>query len=244
MKILKYKYLNGNKYKISLENNEIILYEDVIVKYGILLKNELTSSEIDKFLYENTYYDLYYDALNFIKIRLRSKKEVYEYLRKKMFDDKMIFKVMNKIETEGYLNDTVFARSYIHDAMAFKSDGPYKIKNELEKLEVDSSVIDHELKVFSKEIMEEKIKKYVDKQVKLNKNKPFYVLKEKIINYLINLGYERMMIIAYLDTISFDDDDIRKQEYDKLYKKLSLKYEGKELEYKIKQKMYAKGFRY
>ena len=39
MKIIKYKKLPGNKYKITLDNNDIILYEDIIIKNMILLKN-------------------------------------------------------------------------------------------------------------------------------------------------------------------------------------------------------------
>ena len=35
-----------------------------------------------------------------------------------------------------------------------------------------------------------------------------------------------------------------KKEYDKLYKKLSRKYSGNELEYKIKEKLYQKGLYY
>ena len=36
--------------------------------------------------------------------------------------------------------------------------------------------------------------------------------------------------------------NIYKKEYDKVYKRLSRKYSGSELEYKVKQKMYALGF--
>ena len=44
---------------------------------------------------------------------------------------------------------------------------------------------------------------------------------------------------------SFNDtSDIAKREYEKLYKRLSRKYSGKELEYKIKEKLYQKGLSY
>ena len=41
-----------------------------------------------------------------------------------------------------------------------------------------------------------------------------------------------------------NNDDIAKKEYDKLYRKYSRKYSGKELEYKIKEKLYQKGLNY
>ena len=38
MKIEKYKYLGNGKYKINIDNNEYIIYEDIILKYSILGK--------------------------------------------------------------------------------------------------------------------------------------------------------------------------------------------------------------
>ena len=69
------------------------------------------------------------------------------------------------------------------------------------------------------------------------------MLKQKIVNHLINLGYFREDIILVLNEFDFDDSKFYKKEYDKLYNKLSKKYSGKELEYKLKQKLYQKGFK-
>ena len=48
MKIEKYKYLGHGKYKISIDNREHIIYEDVILKYSILGKESITQKELDK----------------------------------------------------------------------------------------------------------------------------------------------------------------------------------------------------
>ena len=51
MKIKKYIKTGSNKYKIILENDKsIILYEDVILKYELLLKKEI--SDLDAALAE------------------------------------------------------------------------------------------------------------------------------------------------------------------------------------------------
>lgn len=68
------------------------------------------------------------------------------------------------------------------------------------------------------------------------------LLKRKIQAYLLNLGYSNTYINQALNGKKLVDEDISKQEYQKLYNKLSKKYSGRELEYKIKQKMYQKGF--
>ena len=62
---------------------------------------------------------------------------------------------------------------------------------------------------------------------------------------MVNLGYDTLTISKVVNDFDFSNDkDIAKKEYEKLYKKLSRKYEGKELEYKIKEKLYQKGLYY
>ena len=53
MKIEKYKYLNGGKYKVYIDNNYYVIYEDIIIKHNILSKKEITEEELNIFLNEN-----------------------------------------------------------------------------------------------------------------------------------------------------------------------------------------------
>ena len=243
MQIEKYKYLNGNKYKIFFEDNSITLYEDIIIKYNILSKKNLTNDEITKYINENKYYEIYYSAIAYINKKIRSKKEVKKYINKFTFDETIISDIITKLTKQGYLNDTIYAKSYIHDTVSFKIDGPHKIKHHLEEAGIDKEIINKEMSVFSQKIIDEKIKRYIDKQLKINRNNSLYIFKEKMINNLLNLGYETVDILNYLSNLTFDENNIAKKEYEKIYKKLSLKYSGKELEYKVKQKMYQKGFK-
>ena len=80
---------------------------------------------------------------------------------------------------------------------------------------------------------------------KSNKTRGGSVLKKKIMLDLHLLGYENDMINSVLNNYDFsNNEDIAKREYEKLYKRLSRKYEGKELEFKIKEKLYQKGLYY
>lgn len=108
---------------------------------------------------------------------------------------------------------------------------------------VDSDSISNALVVFNDEVELEKIKKLVLKQIKTNSNKGEYLLKQKIFYNLSNLGYSKSLIQSVLDDVSFNDSSLREKEYNKLYNKLSKKYSGSELEYRIKQGLYQKGFR-
>ena len=41
MKILKYKKIKGNEYKIITDKEEYKLYDDIIIKHELLLKKEI-----------------------------------------------------------------------------------------------------------------------------------------------------------------------------------------------------------
>ena len=242
MKIVSYKFLGNGKYKVVLDNENYVIYEDVILKYKLLTKNEITSDELSKYLKDNIYYEAYYKAMNYIKMKLRTEKEIIDYLKKYNYSLNIIEKIVDKLTEEGYINKYLYAESYINDQMNLKNVGPLKIKKDLEKLGIDSFIINEKLLNYSKEKQMEKIKKNVDKEIKLNNSKSCYVLKNKVLMNLLNKGFYKDDILQVLDGIVIDDKDIYEKEYKKLYEKYSKKYSGKQLEYKIKEKMYQKGF--
>lgn len=70
------------------------------------------------------------------------------------------------------------------------------------------------------------------------------MLKNKIISYLSSLGYQKDVIFNSLNNIDIkNDNQLYKKEYEKVYNKLSRKYSGDELLYKVRQKMYSLGFK-
>lgn len=242
MEIRKYKYLGSSKYKIFIDDEEYIIYEDIIVKNNILLKNEITKEELELYLKENTYYEALYKSIKYIGIKMRSKKELIKYLSK-TYDKLLVDKVIVYLVNNNLINDRVYVRAYINDSINLKNIGPFKIEKELVNMDIDKDIIINELDIYTKDIELEKIGKIIEKEIKLNKNKSLYMLKTKIMYNLINLGFHKEYIDIVLNDISIDDKDIYKKEYDKLYKKLCNKYDKDKLDYIIKQKLYQKGFR-
>lgn len=242
MKIQGYKYLGNSKYKVIISNEEYTLYEDVILKYNLLIK-DVNEKDLAKFLEENKRYEAYYIALKYIKTKLRTRKEIEEYLSKKDYNDFDIDYAVARLEQEKYIDERVYAKSYILDAINLKNIGPNKIVMELTNLGIDKNIVLDELSIFTNYIEEEKVYKYIEKSIKNNHNKSSYILKNKIKQNLINLGYNPNIINKYLNEYNIDDNEIYQKELEKVRSKLSKKYTGKELEYKIKQNMYRKGFK-
>ena len=171
MKILKFKKISNEKYKVYLDNGDVLpLFEDVIINNKLLITKEIRDDMYNKLLKQNNEIHAYNMSLKYISIRMRSIKEVREYLKRKDVCDELIDIIITKLQKQDYLNDFNFAKAYTNDQLILSNKGPQKIKNELMTLGISYDVI--------REVSEE-----------INEN----ILKEKLSNY-----FYMMLCIAYL----------------------------------------------
>ena len=239
MKIIKYKKLSKNRYKIFLESSETLtLHEDIILKYNLLINKQI--DDIDKIKKDNNNYLVYDLALNYISVKMRCEKEIKEYLKKKQIEDELIDKTIIKLKENGYINDRLYVKSFIIDKINLNKYGPNKIKQELLKLNIDDEIINEEIDNINHKDIINNLEYLIDKKIKVNKTCAGNVLKQKILNEFINKGYNKEDIIDILDNKDLSNDELYEKEYNKLYNKYSKKYSDEQLEYIIKQKLYQK----
>jgi regulatory protein len=243
MKIQKFVKDNGNKYKVYVDDEVYKLYDDIIVKYGLTMKSSISKEELDKVLEENDKLSSYYESIKYISRKMRSTKEIKEYLRNKDISEDVINETVNKLKENNFLNDDLYLKAYVTDRLNLSNDGPNKIKKNLIKLGIFENKINEYLSNIDEEIYIDRIKSYADKKIKVNHTNSGIMLKAKLQQDLVNLGYDRSMVISIPSSYSINDQDAYNKELDKITKRLSKKYEGKELEYKIKEAMYRKGFK-
>ena len=244
MKITKYEKKKNGMYCVFFDDgNNVDIHEEIILKYNLLVKKEASNSLIDKMLDENKVYIAYNLSIKYIAVKMRSRKEIREYLSKQNFDRSTIDEVIILLEKEKYLDDYMYANAFVNDRILLSNDGPYKIESKLKELGIREDAIFKSLSIFDNDLQVERITKLVNKYKNVNRNKSNFSLKNKISINLVNLGYDRSLINSVLSSSNFgDDSSIAKKEYEKIYKKLSKKYSGSELEYRVKQKMYSLGF--
>lgn len=243
MKIEKITKLKSGKYKLKLDNDEVLTtYDDVILNNNLLFHKEIDDEIYLKLKSDSEYYDLLNSVIKYISKRLRSEKEIRIYLEKKTLDNDLIDNIISNLKDKNYINDKRFARAYINDRLNLSNIGILKIKHELSNLGISDEIIEDEVSNIDIKLDNDKLEKLIIKKIKSNHKYSNNILKQKIINDMINLGYEKEDIVNIYDKNVVDDNDIYEKEYDKLYNKLKYKYEGKELEYHIKQKLYSKGF--
>ncbi len=245
MKILKYKKISNGRYKVILDNSELVLYEDVILKYNLLINKEIDDNELININNDNQFFEVYYCALQSLKSRFKSEYDVYNLLLKKSYPNDLVDLAIEKLIVQGYLDDSSFAKAYINNQIVTTNKGPNKIRKELLDHHVDPNIINEQIALFSEEEQLEKITKLANRLNNSNRSKGGSVLKNKIFNYLVNYGYDISLIQDVLNSLDFSiDNDIAKKEYDKIYRKLSRKYSGDELMRKVHEKMYMKGLHY
>ncbi len=243
MKIVSYTRSKNGLYKVRLDDDSyLLIHEELILKYELLLKKEISDSLKEKIYEENKNYLVYDEAVKYLSRKMRNIHQMEEYLKKKEYGEEMVSGVIELLIKQGYLNDLNYSKAFVHDKISLSNYGPSKIKQELRKDAIKEEYIHIALETFTSKLEEERIAKLIHKAIKTNHTKGKSFLKQKVLNDLMNLGYSKNKIVSYLYLIDdMDDEDIKKKEYEKLYSKLSKKYSGVELEIKIKQRLYQKG---
>ena len=204
MQIVKQEFTKKNKYNVYLSNGEVLnLQEQVITENELLLKKEMSQELYNKLVRDNKIYELMEMAVKYISIRLRSIKEVKDYLLKKGGSNNEVEDAVQKLIESGYLDDDRFTKAFIKDKLKFTTIGDYKIKMQLNKLGVSTSIIEDNMNKIDEHIIEEKIKKIIEKDKKTNKKYSGQILKNKIYNHLLNQGYSQEKVITIINKYDF-----------------------------------------
>lgn len=204
MKIVKYEKDKKDYYNIYLSNGEIItLKEKVITVNELLLKKEIDKELYNKLLYDNKICEYLEMGIKYASVRLRSVKEMNDYLYKKSNDMDLSREVTDKLIEKGYLDDNRFAKAFIKDKLSFTNMGDYKLKMELMRLGVDNDIIEDNLSNIEDSVFDNRMRKIIDKDLKTNKKYTGLKLKNKIYNHLLSQGYGKERVISIINEYDF-----------------------------------------
>lgn len=204
MEIVKYELMKKNIYNVYLSNGEVLeLDESVITNNELLLKKRIDNDLYDKLKKDNKICILVNASIKYINVRLRSIKEIKDYLLKKEEDTNLIDEVISRLMKMGYLDDRRFTEAYIKDKLNFTSWGDYKIINELNKLGISSLDIEDNIDLLNDDILNERMRKIIDKDIRTNKKYSGLKLKNKIYNHLLTSGYSKEKVISLINSYDF-----------------------------------------
>jgi regulatory protein len=230
----------GEEYGFSVD-------EAILIEYRLRKGLELDDSMIATLVQKDTLHKSYTQAINFLSYRMRTKKEIIDYLVKKEVDREHIDQIIMKLTNENLIDDEQFANMFVQTRINTSSKGPKLIKKELVDKGVSQVIAESALENYPIEIQYEKIKKLIGKKINSSKKESYKKQVQKLQTTLLQKGFAGGAIKeAFADVYDEKDTD---GEWDalvyqgeKLLRKHEAKHEGFELRKKVTEGLYRKGF--
>jgi regulatory protein len=185
----------------------LILALEVFLKSGLKKNDELSDERFSFLIRENRLYHIKQRAFRYLDRRLHSASELRTKLRQKGYEIEMIDQVMSELKDKSYLDDSEFASVFVEEKFRSKMWSENKLKGELIKRGVKSSIISEVLRnKFSKEVnynnaLTVALKKY---KILQERNLDLLTTKKKLISFLSTRGYNYEIIKQVCDKLIAD----------------------------------------
>jgi len=148
-------------------------------------------------------------AYKLLSYRPRSKKELYDRLIRKKFNQNVITKVLNYLENIDYVNDEEFVRYWIRMRLSAKPCGVSLLYYELNDKGVSQDLIESILSEVSKDYNEKEVAvKLAKKHRSRIKNKDLNTIKRRIFNYLKRRGFSTSDIYDAIDVVVKNSEEL------------------------------------
>lgn len=175
------------KYNFSLTESQLI-------EEKLKLGQEISDSKLSELKGESEFGKKYTRALELVFRRPRSQKELFDYARRKEWDDNSRDRIIEKLQRSGYQDDTKFAQFWLRVRMSGKPMSRRKISAQLQQKGVDREIIDQVLSDYSANEERAALKSLVAKK------RSKYTNQQKLIAYLVRQGFNFDAIKSVLDS--------------------------------------------
>lgn len=244
---------NKNRFNIFLDHGQGESYgfsvdENVLVQYRLQKNMELDEATIQTLIQTDTLHKSYTLAIHYLSYRMRSEKEIADYLKEKEVDEEHIDEIVRRLKKEKLLDDQEFAASLVRTRVMTSSKGPLLLKKELIEKGVQANLAEEALEFYPFDKQIEKAKKFAEKKMRNDSKKSYRQQIQSVQQTLMQKGFKGDVIkevIANLPEEEEDDDsewEAVVYQGEKLLRKFERKAEGYELKQKVKSGLYRKGF--
>lgn len=201
------------KLKIQRSKRRVNLYLDYkfafalslekVAKLGLHKDQKLSSSEVEKLIFQNQFEKILYQTLNFLSFRPRSEKEVLDYLGKKLLSQnlgkKTKKKVLSELKKQRLIDDYQFSLWWVDQRLSFRPRGKKLLRLELYQKGVRRSIIDQVLTEVDEKEIKSSLHRLLDKKLRIYKNISKLELKRKIFSSLARRGFSFSLIKKAID---------------------------------------------
>lgn len=228
---------------------QIRLSQAVINRYELYAGRQIDREQLEALKDHEQSVIAYNQALKY----LTYKDYTYMMMKQKLtsnydFSDIQIGMAMESLIQKGLIDDYQYTKDYFEKSKRLNI-GIHKIVNNLKKDGVSPFVIDECLEEYSSDIEYDKAITIITKLYNENTTRSPNALIQNIRNKLFNKGFSSSTVEQAMNDFTFEFGlehlkMLLTKEYNKVYRRYSRKYEGKELKQKIKYFLLQKGYEY
>lgn len=138
-------------------------------------------------------------ALRLLAVRLRSRREIEDRLRRRGAAPEVIRSVLDRLTAEGFLDDERFARLWIEGRLALRPSGGLRLRSELLRKGVAGEVIDQALRTAVSEADERRLALEVARtRLRRYRSEPAEVAYRRLAGVLHRRGFSSGAIVQAL----------------------------------------------
>ncbi|MEW9676985.1 recombination regulator RecX [Lentibacillus sp. L22] len=242
----------NSRYNIYIDNGDGEQYgfsvdEAVLIEYHLKKGLELDDAMITTLLKKDSFHKSYTLAINYLSYRMRTKKEMHDFLLKKEVDEEQISKILSRLEQEKLIDDKQFAESFVRTRINTTTKGPRLVQKELQEKGVAADIAGQAVTAYTYEIQYEKACKVVEKKLNQSSKHSFRQRLQQLQGNLLQKGFTQPIIKDVLDEMAEQKDDDAEWEAlvhhgEKVMRKYGKKQSGQMLDQKVKEALFRKGF--
>ena len=231
-----------NHVVITIEKKEIICQPELIIKYHLAVGKTIDDETYQNFINENNYLSCLRLALEKLK-RMMTVEEMRLYLSETTFPLGIQKQVVHYLIEKKYLDDASYAKTYL--TLKKHSLGPSMIEYNLKQKGLKEGLINVLWSSYDEyEMLYPMIQNKLKQLTKKTKKQAFQSVKMNMLSKGFHLEVIDKVLVDLSDFVSFDEEKLLESSYQKIRKNYQNKLSGYELDYKIKEKLYQKGFSY
>lgn len=243
---------NVHRYNVFVTKNgqESYLFsvdEDILIKHNIHKGMELTDEQVALFEEEDTVQFGYIRAIQYLSYRLRSIQEVEEHLQKLEVDESHIPQIIERLLKQKYLDDTAFANMFVKHRIQTSNKGPQMVFQELKAKGVHDQIAAKAIEAYTFDVQEKRAMKVAQKRMNRKGKESLHKKRQQTEATLYRNGFAQDVIQYVLGEFSSEanpDEEWESIQHqgNKLFRRHAQKWEGFELEQKVKEGLYRQGF--
>ncbi|GAK30547.1 regulatory protein RecX [Weissella oryzae SG25] len=240
------------RYNIYLDDEfALAVDEKILIQFDLFKGTEVDDEMLEEIQMAEFEQKAYIKGLTLATGRLIAKKQLVLKLKKAEFPNDIIYRVINRLEEAGILNDQAFAEAYVAVSSSNGKLGPRGIMRKLRSFGVDSDVIAEAMESYVDEDQDEHIVQQVNQLFAKYQGQSQFMARQKVSQKLIQNGFDsdrfEPIIQDYLAELDSDDKaDIEWANLDREAQKAAdryAQYTGWDFTRRFKRALFRRGFR-